>query len=195
MTKCKIYRFYSNSSEPVFTGEYQGNRNLKSGATAIYNPDHKAWYASGYVVYQNDEVDTIIRKQQREHEYQSFKDKINNPNTAIGLMADVVSYSGAYLGYEGAVKAVTIGQTVPKLVENQDQYDTFTGKLSASVTDLTNEAAKASITTAIVSLAGAAIVEKQINSLNRKPSFTDGLILTGTVGFSVNNTIGKYTDE
>lgn len=31
----KIYRVYSNSSEPVFTGEYQGNRNLMSGATAV----------------------------------------------------------------------------------------------------------------------------------------------------------------
>jgi len=38
----KIYRVYSNSSEPVFTGEYQGKRNLMSDATAVYNLDHKA---------------------------------------------------------------------------------------------------------------------------------------------------------
>lgn len=77
----KIYRVYSNSSEPVFTGEYQGNRNLMSGATAVYNPDHKAWYA------------------------------------------------GEYAGYKGAGNAVTIGQTVPKLIQNQDKYDTIGGKI------------------------------------------------------------------
>jgi len=76
----KIYRVYSNSSEPVFTGEYQGNRNLMSGATAVYNPDHKAWYAGGYVIYQNDKIDAIIRRQQREHEYQIAIDKFNSPN-------------------------------------------------------------------------------------------------------------------
>ena len=116
----KIYRVYSNSSEPVFTGEYQGNRNLMSGATAVYNPDHKAWYAGGYVIYQNDKIDAIIRRQQREHEYQIAIDKFNSPNTAIGLMGDAVSYTGEYAGYKGAGNAVTIGQTVLKLIQNQD---------------------------------------------------------------------------
>ena len=36
----KIYRVYSNSSEPVFTGEYQGNQFLKAG----YKPQ---WVESG----------------------------------------------------------------------------------------------------------------------------------------------------
>ena len=125
----KIYRVYSNSSEPVFTGEYQGNRNLMSGATAVYNPDHKAWYAGGYVIYQNDKIDAIIRRQQREHEYQIAIDKFNSPNTAIGLMGDAVSYTGEYAGYKGAGNAVTIGQTVPKLIQNQDKYDTVGGKI------------------------------------------------------------------
>lgn len=190
----KIYRVYSNSSEPVFTGEYQGNRNLMSGATAVYNPDHKAWYAGGYVIYQNDEIDAIIRQQQREHEYQIAKDKINSPNTAIGLMGDIVSYTGEHAGYKGAGNAVTIGQTIPKLIHNQDNYDTLTGKLSAGVADFANEMGKAQMTSEVVTISTGLMVGKGI-SLNSKPSFTDGLLLTAGTGFFINNTIGEFTDN
>lgn len=190
----KIYRVYSNSSEPVFTGEYQGNRNLMSGATAVYNPDHKAWYAGGYVIYQNDEIDAIIRQQQREHEYQIAKDKINSPNTAIGLMGDIVSYTGEYAGYKGAGNAVTIGQTVPKLIQNQDKYDTLPGKFSAGAVDFANEMAKAQMTSEVVTIGTGAMVVKGI-SLNNKPSYIDGILLTAGTGFFINNTIGEYTDN
>lgn len=37
-----------------------------SDATAVYNLDHKAWYACGYVNYRNAETDSIIRKQSLE---------------------------------------------------------------------------------------------------------------------------------
>lgn len=190
----KIYRVYSNSSEPVFTGEYQGNRNLMSGATAVYNPDHKAWYAGGYVIYQNDEIDAIIRQQQREHEYQIAKDKFNSPNTAIGLMGDIVSYTGEYAGYKGAGNAVTVGQTVPKLIQNQDKYDTLPGKFSAGVVDFANEMAKAQMTSEVVTIGTGAMVAKGI-SLNNKPSYIDGILLTAGTGFFINNTIGEYTDN
>lgn len=190
----KIYRVYSNSSEPVFTGEYQGNRNLMSGATAVYNPDHKAWYANGYVIYQNDEIDAIIRRQQREHEYQIAKDKFNNPNTAIGIMGDVVSYTGEYSGYKGAGNAVTIGQTVPKLIQNQEKYDTLPGKFSAGAVDFANEMAKAQMTSEVVTIGTGFMVGKGI-SLNNKPSYVDGILLTAGAGFFINNTIGEYTDN
>lgn len=191
----KIYRVYSNSSEPVFTGEYQGNRNLMSGATAVYNPDHKAWYAGGYVIYQNDEIDAIIRQQQREHEYKIAKDKFNSPNTAIGLMGDVVSYTGEHAGYNSAGTAVTIGQTVPKLIQNQDKYDTFSGKYMAGVTDFANETAKARMAAATVLLGAKSLASPDLNNSNPSISFTKGLILTGAAGFAINNTVGKFTDE
>ena len=191
----KIYRVYSNSSEPVFTGEYQGNRNLMSGATAVYNPDHKAWYAGGYVIYQNDEIDAIIRQQQREHEYQIAKDKFNSPNTAIGIMGDAVSYTGEYFGDKKVGNAVTIGQTVPKLIENQDKYDTLGGKFLAGVSDFSNEMAKAELTSTVVTLGTGNVVINTLAPTNVRPTLTKGLILTSVAGFGVNNTIGKYFDE
>ena len=191
----KIYRVYSNSSEPVFTGEYQGNRNLMSGATAVYNSDHKAWYAGGYVIYQNDEIDAIIRQQQREHEYQIAKDKFNSPNTAIGIMGDAVSYTGEYFGDKKVGNAVTIGQTVPKLIENQDKYDTLGGKFLAGVSDFSNEMAKAELTSTVVTLGTGNVVINTLAPTNVRPTLTKGLILTSVAGFGVNNTIGKYFDE
>lgn len=191
----KIYRVYSNSSEPVFTGEYQGNRNLMSGATAVYNPDHKAWYAGGYVIYQNDKIDAIIRRQQREHEYQIAIDKFNSPNTAIGLMGDVVSYTGEYFGDKKVGNAVTIGQTVPKLIENQNKYDTIGGKFLAGVSDFSNEMAKAELTSYAVTASTGAAVGNALVPLNHRPTFIKGLALTGAAGFGINNTIGTYFDE
>ena len=191
----KIYRVYSNSSEPVFTGEYQGNRNLMSGATAVYNPDHKAWYAGGYVIYQNDKIDAIIRRQQREQEYQIAIDKFNSPNTAIGLMGDVVSYTGEYFGDKKVGNAVTIGQTVPKLIENQNKYDTIGGKFLAGVSDFSNEMAKAELTSYAVTASTGAAVGNALVPLNHRPTFIKGLALTGAAGFGINNTIGTYFDE
>ena len=191
----KIYRVYSNSSEPVFTGEYQGNRNLMSGATAVYNPDHKACDAGGYVIYQNGKIDAIIRRQQREHEYQIAKDNFNSPNTAIGLMGDIVSYIGEQSGYKGAGNAVTIGQTIPKLIHNQEKYETFSGKYMAGVSDFANEAAKARMAAGTVLLGAKSLASPGLNNSNPSISLTTGLILTGAAGYGINNTVGKFTDE
>ena len=166
-----------------------------SGATAVYNPDHKAWYAGGYVIYQNDEIDAIIRQQQREHEYQIAKDKFNSPNTAIGIMGDAVSYTGEYFGDKKVGNAVTIGQTVPKLIENQDKYDTLGGKFLAGVSDFSNEMAKAELTSTVVTLGTGNVVINTLAPTNVRPTLTKGLILTSVAGFGVNNTIGKYFDE
>lgn len=142
----------------------------------------------------NDKIDAIIRRQQREHEYQIAIDKFNSPNTAIGLMGDVVSYTGEYFGDKKVGNAVTIGQTVPKLIQNQDKYDTLPGKFSAGVVDFANEMAKAQMTSEVVTISTGVMVGKGI-SLNNKPDFKDGILLTAGTGFFISNTIGEYTDN
>ena len=56
----KIYRVYSNSSEPVFTGEYQGNQFLKAGYKPQWVESGGYWIANGWYINLNDESRKLI---------------------------------------------------------------------------------------------------------------------------------------
>ena len=56
----KIYRVYSNSSEPVFTGEYQGNQLLKAGYKPQWVESGGYWIANGWYINLNDESRKLI---------------------------------------------------------------------------------------------------------------------------------------
>lgn len=56
----KIYRVYSNSSEPVFTGEYQGNQFLKAGYKPQWVESDGYWIANGWYINLNDESRKLI---------------------------------------------------------------------------------------------------------------------------------------
>lgn len=186
----KIYRVYSNSSEPVFTGEYQGNRNLMSGATAVYNPDHKAWYAGGYVIYRTAETDSIIRKQSLEQKKESVIEVLNKPDTGIGIMADTVSYMTDYKGLEYGGTAVTFGQVAPKFFDNNSRFESFPGKYLAGVSDFGSEALKARLSFSTANALATAYAGKQVmNPYPNNLSMAQGVLFAISGGLIVNQTI------
>ena len=54
--------------------------------------------------------------------------------------------------------------------------------------------AKAQMTSEVVTISTGVMVGKGI-SLNNKPDFKDGILLTAGTGFFISNTIGEYTDN
>lgn len=191
-----IYNQY-NDGHVEFIGKYQGNVNLKSGAQAVFNKEHKTWYAGNYPIYLDFESQGIINAQRIHNGLQPLKDFINDPNTGIGVITDATSYIGEYSGFKYTGSAVTFAKTIPQLEKNQQRYSTIEGKFAAGVVDFGNEFSKDYMSAQAAALVSTTAIGARAISLIQKPtlSFTDGLIVTVGTGAVVSSTAGQVTDK
>lgn len=187
-----VYNQY-NDGHVEFTGKYQGNVNLKSGAQAVFNKEHKTWYAGNYPIYLDFESQGIINAQRIHNGLQPLKDFINDPNTGIGVITDATSYIGEYSGFKYTGSAVTFAKIIPQLEKNQQRYSTIEGKFAAGVVDFGNEFSKDYMSAQAAALVSTTAIGARTISLIQKPtlSFTDGLIVTVGTGAVVSSTAGQ----